>query len=1006
MAKIRAKRGIAFFATAFVIGILIIIAYMFVRTSLREQSEDLRTRRVFFVSKIGKIMQLDEVLTMSAKMAAATGDLKYEERYHKYEPQLDKNIKELIALLPEPEGIKFSQDTNAANQRLVKMELEAFELVKSGKREDALALLDSEEYLKQKKFYAQGMDSLFEYLIKKHESFRQGLNTNYVISQVIGIIGICFIFFCWILLLRYLSLRKAGEKRINEYLENFKAIFDNSRDGIILADIKSKHFFMCNRAFSEMLGYSEEEVKSLGVEDIHPEDNLPYVLKVFERQARGEIKLLEDMPVKRKDGSVFYADISASPVVAFGKKYIMGNFRDATERRKAKDILQQAYENLDIRVQKRTMELAKTNVELQEEIVEHKKTEEALKESQEEYRCLFMASRDALMTLEPPSWKFTSANPATLEMFKAKDETEFLSYEPWKLSPEAQPDGRISADKAKEMIEKAVREGANFFDWVHKRLNGEEFFANVQLSRVEYGGKVFLHAIVRDQTKSKKAESDLRRSKEYAELLYRVVPSAIFSVDCSQLITSWNRKAEEITGYTFAEVIGKQCTIFAVSPCTDKCGAFSDDVVKPVIAKECTIKAKDGRIITVSKNVDLLKDENGKIIGAIESFDDITERKKIDDELKKYHERLEDLVRDRTDALQVSELRYRRLFETAKDGILLLDAQSGVITEINPFLIDILGYSSEEIVGKKLWDIGLFKDIEFSKKAFNELQTKEYIRYENLPLQNKSGKTIEVEFVSNIYAVDHTKVIQCNIRDISERKALEKAAQAALAAKLEFTGMVSHELRTPLAAIKESVSLVADGLVGAINKKQKDLLIVTKNNVDRLARLINSVLDFQKLETGMAKFDMQSDSINNVIEESYEMMLPLAQERGLDFSLSLDKNIPNINFDRDKIAEVLTNLVNNAIKATKKGGIGIIATIDGDFVKVAVKDSGVGIKEEDIPKLFKEFFQIKREPGGTGLGLSICRDIINGHYGKIWVESEFGKGSTFYFTLPIRGGRY
>jgi PAS domain S-box-containing protein len=119
------------------------------------------------------------------------------------------------------------------------------------------------------------------------------------------------------------------------------------------------------------------------------------------------------------------------------------------------------------------------------------------------YRDLFLASRDAIMTLEAPTWRFTSGNPAAIKMFGAKDEADFISYEPWKLSPEFQPDGNSSMSKAKEMIDKAMRDGSNFFDWTHRRINGEDFYAEVLLSKVGEGDKAFLHACVRDITKRK-----------------------------------------------------------------------------------------------------------------------------------------------------------------------------------------------------------------------------------------------------------------------------------------------------------------------------------------------------------------------------------------------------------------------------------------------------------------------------------------------------------------------
>jgi PAS domain S-box-containing protein len=160
-------------------------------------------------------------------------------------------------------------------------------------------------------------------------------------------------------------------------------------------------------------------------------------------------------------------------------------------------------------------------------------------------------------------------------------------------------------------------------------------------------------------------------------------------------------------------------------------------------------------------------------------------KQQLINELAELSQRITDLEKPRkgdkcaNEALQVSETRYRRLFETAQDGILLLDADTGKINEVNPFLIDMLGYSHEELLGKKLWEISLFKDIVANKAAFFELQNNGYVRYEDLPLETKDGRSMDVEFVSNVYLVNHNKIIQCNIRDITQRKRAEKISNEA-----------------------------------------------------------------------------------------------------------------------------------------------------------------------------------------------------------------------------------
>ena len=236
------------------------------------------------------------------------------------------------------------------------------------------------------------------------------------------------------------------------------------------------------------------------------------------------------------------------------------------------------------------------------------------------------------------------------------------------------------------------------------------------------------------------------------------------------------------------------------------------------------------------------------------------------------------------------------------------------------------------------------------------------------------------------------------LRLYNQRKNIEEA----MAVKSQFLSTVSHELRTPLTAIKESIRLVYSETTGEINEEQKELLGIAKRNVDRLARLINDVLDFQKLEAGRMGLDLCQNDINEVVKEIAETVACVANEKKLDIFTNLEDDLPEIGFDRDRITQVLTNLVNNAIKFTEHGSITISTAMKNNLLHVSVQDSGSGIEEDDIPKLFHEFEQLSnRKTGGTGLGLAITRKIIQKHNGRIWAESEFGKGTSFCFVLPV-----
>jgi signal transduction histidine kinase len=250
-------------------------------------------------------------------------------------------------------------------------------------------------------------------------------------------------------------------------------------------------------------------------------------------------------------------------------------------------------------------------------------------------------------------------------------------------------------------------------------------------------------------------------------------------------------------------------------------------------------------------------------------------------------------------------------------------------------------------------------------------------------IENMLGRTL-------LYAMEHKKV--------------ERKLKDALAAKADLVNMVSHDLRIPLTAIKEGIDIVAGGEAGAVNKEQKEFLDLARRNVERLTRLITDFLDFEKIDADKQQFNIVENDINELVKDVHKTMGPVARQKGLDFRVELDEKLPKIEFDYDGITRVVTNLVGNALKFTTEGSIVIRTRKDESGVEVSIADTGCGISKDDVGKLFKKYGQIKstkvEDIEGTGLGLAISKLIIEHHRGKIWAESQPGKGTTFYFYLP------
>ncbi len=492
---------------------------------------------------------------------------------------------------------------------------------------------------------------------------------------------------------------------------------------------------------------------------------------------------------------------------------------------------------------------------------------------------------------------------------------------------------------------------------------------------------------------------ELQLSRELAEIttehfteIYDFAPVGYLTLDNEGIICEINLNGAKMFGADRANLLDQNFKRFLTYENMLVFETFFQKVQKSNQKQSCELEIiNDKHYSLIAYLEGIVSDEDQRNFVTV--FD-ISERKLAEEKLKN------------------SEAQYRRLFESAMDGILILDADSGKIVDVNPFLYKMLEYDYIDLIGKELWEIGIFKNIEESKDSFIELQRKGYIRFENMPLETRSRKVINVEFVSNVYFVDRRKVIQCNIRDITERKKTEdklKENEVRLselnATKDKFFSIIAHDLKSPFTSIMGFSELLKE----QIQEKNYDSVeqyagYIYKSSQHALDLLLN-LMEWSQLQTGKIKFAPQNFEIAGLINEVYQLVTDLAQQKSITIQFKYPENLI-VFADKAMFSMILRNLISNAIKFTKPGGqVEISIESKTSLLEVSVSDNGIGIRKEDIEKLFRideshTTLGTENEQG-TGLGLLLCNEFIDLHKGSIRVESQLGKGSTFSFIIPF-----
>jgi PAS domain S-box-containing protein len=373
--------------------------------------------------------------------------------------------------------------------------------------------------------------------------------------------------------------------------------------------------------------------------------------------------------------------------------------------------------------------------------------------------------------------------------------------------------------------------------------------------------------------------------------------------------------------------------------------------------------------------------------------------------------RLHDYVRDQV--LRLGEMLHQQEVEDSQKEAILASITDGVVATdrnahillINPAAETILNQSEADLIGQPVEQIF---DIFESDGRYKVLET--FSSLERLRDQGETdfGETAEVILESKRHIIGAKMTLARTsqeflgvvivLRDITKEVEADRS-------KTEFISTVSHELRTPMTSIKGYADFLAQGAVGPMEERQKHFLEVIRRNADRLSLLINDLLDISRIEAGKVRLDLRETQMSQLVEHVVESMMITTQSKGLTLTLSANADLPSVMADWDRLTQVMTNLLGNAINYTESGQVHVSLKLEGDKVWTNIQDTGIGIPSEVLPHIFDRCYRAEdsavQSSSGTGLGLSIVRAIVEMHGGELLVESEPGIGSTFTFALPV-----
>ncbi|MGD1917459.1 MAG: PAS domain S-box protein [Pleurocapsa sp.] len=638
-------------------------------------------------------------------------------------------------------------------------------------------------------------------------------------------------------------------------------------------------------------------------------------------------------------------------------------------------------DNLEELVERRTAELTTTNQLLQIEITERKQTEETLRENQQKLRGILDHADEAIISIDELQ-QVQLFNQGAEQIFGYRAD-EVIGQPLNILLPKAFHQAhKKHIDQYANSPKSSRRMAERSQDVYGRRKNGETFPAEASVAKLNTRKGVLFTVMLKDITERRQAQEKLEASQSLLAKAEKIAKIGSWEYDHQAQKRSWSDDFFDILGFSIDQPMPSSQEIL------DRIHPEDRLIVKKTLIKghrqgqpwilNYRFQLPDGTTKYLESRGEPTQNSQGKVLKVLETIMDISDRIQA----QKSRQRSEEHLRLITDALPIliayidHQQRYRYNNRTYE-------------TWYGKPLSSLLGQPIQEIVGEYNYQ----QMLPHIKTA---LRGKEVTFENQLITENDRPYWINATYIPNFDSQGRVTGFFSMVEDITERKTVEKM-------KSEFISVASHEMRTPLTSIHGVIKLFSAGRLGELSTSGKQMAAMAMRNSDRMVRLVNDILDLERMESGRDEIVRQKCNSVDLIQQAISTLNPMAEEKNI--SLKTDFAKIKIFVDRDRIVQTLTNLITNAIKfSPKESTVSIFARQQNKAVLFMVKDRGRGIPQSKLESIFERFQQVdasdSRQKGGTGLGLAICRHIVEQHGGKIWVKSTYGEGSTFFFFIP------